>query len=280
MCAYAGRKKHFFVCPSCLVALRRARCPLPSPPSRSQARTPHESQLLRSALDLRTSVRAGAASRPVRSAPLRPGAVPAARRLTPGPLQCNNGLVVQRDRAVEALARAGLLQCSLPPFPPLPLPAVEARTRTGFPQSSLPPFPLLPPRATPAEAADTISDTDSRVSGVGLPHARGRQMARARHQARAVTAPLRLRHPMRRCRRRRQVRRCPFNRCRSSSKLCDVRCHLSRDVCRQQTLGSTCVHAALTGWCRPPQPTRRRCMAQPVRWLQPSRPPHPCRLPT
>ena len=46
-------------------------------------------------------------------------------------------------------------------------------------------------------------------------------------------------HPMRRRRRRRQVRRCPFNRCRRSSRLCDVRCHLSRNVCHQQTLGST-----------------------------------------
>eukprot|EP00439_Symbiodinium_sp_Y106_P022078 s2277_g2.t1 len=54
----------------------------------------------------------------------------------------DNGLVVQRDRAVEALAQAGLPQCSLPPFPPLPFPAVEARE----------------------QVADTISDTDSRVS--------------------------------------------------------------------------------------------------------------------
>ena len=141
------------------------------------------------------------------------------------------------------------------------------------PSPCCPPVPRRPRQPTQ-------SVTRTRECRSWLTSRRGRQMARARHQARAVTAPLRLRHPMRRCRRRRQVRRCPFNRCRSSSKLCDVRCHLSRDVCRQQTLGSTCVHAALTGWCRPPQPTRRRCMAQPVRWLQPSRPPHPCRLPT
>ena len=74
------------------------------------------------------------------------------------------GLVVQRDRAVEALARAGLPPCGLPPFPPLPLPAAEARARASFPHSGLPPFPPLPPPAMPAEVADTISDTDSRVS--------------------------------------------------------------------------------------------------------------------
>ena len=76
----------------------------------------------------------------------------------------DNGLVVQRDRAVEALARAGLPQCGLPPFPPLPLPAAEARAQASFPHSGLPPFPPLPPPAMPAEVADTISDTDSRVS--------------------------------------------------------------------------------------------------------------------
>ena len=112
--------------------------------------------------------------------------------------------------------------------------------RAGFPQSSLPPFPPLPPPATPAQVADTISYTDSRVSEMAYLTPRAADGTRARHQARAVTAPLRLRHPMRRRRRRRQVRRCPFNRCRSSSKLCDVRCHLLRDVCRQQTPGSTC----------------------------------------
>ena len=112
-----------------------------------------------------------------------------------------------------------------------------------------------PPRATPAQVTDTISDTDSRVSelayltpraadGTGTPPGEGCDGTVAPTAPDASTPE----------RRRRQVRRCPFNRCRSSSKLCDVRCTTSHGTSAANKL--LALHATLAGWRRPPWRSR------------------------
>ena len=161
--------------------------------------------------------------------------------------------------------------------PSLLCPFLPWKPASRFPTKQPAALPPFAPPCHAAQVADTISDTDSRVSellayltpraadGTGTPLGEGCDGAVA------PTAPA-----MRRRRRRRQVRRCPFNRCRSSSKLCDIRCHLSRDVCRQPTPGSTC-HSC---WMAQASSARPYADTWPALVLQPSRPPHPCGPPT
>ena len=171
----------------------------------------------------------------------------------------DNGFVVQRDRAVEALARAGLPQCGLPPFPPLPLPAAEARARASFPHSGLPPFPPLPPPAMPAEVADTISDTDSRVSelayftpraadGTGTPPGQGCDGAIALTAPDASTPEASPSTPV-------PVQPLPEQH--------QALRHQVPPLTGRLPPTNSWLYAALAGRRWPPQPTCRRCVAQP-----------------